>query len=61
MPTADQKLTVLLAEHQALMEMWLEDELVDAGYVVDGPHGTCEAALDALRWRGPTTPWSVST
>lgn len=46
--TTNRKPTVLLAEHQALIGMWLEDELVDAGYAVDGPHGTCEAALEAF-------------
>lgn len=41
--------TVLVAEHQAVAGMWLEDVLTDAGYVVDGPHPTCEAALAVLR------------
>ena len=40
--------TVLLAEHQAVAGMWLEDVLADAGFAVDGPHPSCEAAIAAL-------------
>jgi len=42
------KRTVLVAEHQAVAGMWLEDVLTDAGFAVDGPHPSCEAAIAAL-------------
>lgn len=44
---------VLVAEHQALIGMWLEDVLTEAGYAVDGPYGSCEAAIIALRCTRP--------
>lgn len=47
------KPTVLLAEYQALISMWLEDVLSEAGYSVEGPYGTCEAALVALQHHRP--------
>lgn len=40
--------TVLVAEPQALLGMWLEDILVHAGYAVSGPYGTCDEAAGSL-------------
>ncbi|WP_245524365.1 histidine kinase [Methylobacterium nonmethylotrophicum] len=39
---------VLVAEPQALLGLWLEDVLTDAGCTVSGPFGTCSDALASL-------------
>lgn len=51
--TVGEKPRVLVAEHQAMIGMWLEDVLTEAGYAVDGPYGTCEAAMIALEYARP--------
>ncbi len=44
---------VLVAEPQALLGLWLDDVLTDAGCTVSGPFGTCSDALASLHAAPP--------
>lgn len=44
---------VLLAEDQALISMFIEDQLADAGFEIVGPFATC---ADASHWLASNTP-----
>jgi DNA-binding response OmpR family regulator len=44
---------VLIAEDQALVSLFIEDELVDAGYAVAGPFASCAGAS---AWLVDNTP-----
>jgi DNA-binding response OmpR family regulator len=43
----------LIAEDQAVIAMWLEDSLEEAGLAVAGPFNSCQAALDWIETHTP--------
>ena len=52
-PHPDSSPLVLLLEDEALIGLNLRDDLLDAGFQVEGPFNTCAAALEWLQMATP--------